>query len=143
MRLAVFEPDIAANLGAMIRSASCFGAGVDVIAPCGFPLSHKGLRRAAMDYMPKGGYRLHDSWDAFRPTVPGRLILLSTRADVPLHRFSFATDDTLVVGRESAGVPADVAESCDAALCIAMPGGGRSLNVSVAAGIALHAGAMG
>ena len=139
MRLAAFEPDIAANLGAMIRVCACFGAGLDVIEPCGFPLSDKTLRRAAMDYMPPGGWRRHDSWAHFRPTVPGRLILLSTGGQVPLHRFDFRADDTLMVGRESAGVPDMVAAVCDHVLRIGMPGQGRSLNVAVAAGIALHA----
>jgi len=138
MRLAVYEPDIAANLGAMIRICACFGTGLDVIEPCGFPLSDKALRRAAMDYMPEGGYRRHDSWAAFRPTVPGRLILLTTGSSIPLHGFAFEAEDTLMVGRESAGVPDAVAARCDAGVRIAMPGGGRSLNVGVAAGIALH-----
>lgn len=138
MRLAVYEPDIAANLGAMIRICACFGTGLDVIEPCGFPLSDKALRRAAMDYMPQGGYVRHDSWDRFRPTVTGRLVLLSTRAASPLHEFTFNPTDTLMVGRESAGVPDEVADACDHRVYIAMPGGGRSLNVGVAAGIALH-----
>jgi len=138
MRLAVFQPDIAANLGAMIRICACFGTGLDVIEPCGFPLSDKTLRRAAMDYMPEGGYRRHDSWESFRPTVPGRLILLTTGSSVPLHNFSFQGDDTLMVGQESAGVPDSIADLCDHRVRISMPGGGRSLNVGVAAGIALH-----
>ncbi|MEL6678265.1 MAG: tRNA (cytidine(34)-2'-O)-methyltransferase [Pseudomonadota bacterium] len=139
MRLAVFQPDIAANLGAMIRTAACFGCPVDVIEPCGFPFSVKALRRAAMDYADLAEVTRHDDWSAYLAArEPGaRLVLLSTRGTVPLWQHRFLPTDTLLMGRESAGVPDVVHDAANATVAIPLPGGGRSLNVSVAAGIAL------
>ena len=115
LRLAAFQPDIAPNLGAMIRLCSCFGLGLDVIGPCGFAMSDKRLRRAAMDYTERADVRLHVSWDAFQAACrPGRLVLLSTSGARPLWDFTFDTADTLMVGRESAGVPEDVRAAADA-----------------------------
>lgn len=140
MRLVAFQPDIAANLGAMIRISACFGVAIDVIEPCGFPLSARDLRRAAMDYGSAQDVHRHDSFEAWQAAQPSgaRLILLTTAGAAPLHGFRFHEEDRLMVGRESAGVPQSVASCADARVRIAMPGQGRSLNVSVAAGIALH-----
>lgn len=138
MRLAVFQPDIAANLGAMIRIAACFDVPLDVIEPCGFPLSIRALRRAAMDYADLADLTRHDSWQNYREIqTNGRLILLSTKATKSIWDFTFLPGDSLLMGRESAGVPAEVASACDSRVHIPMPGGGRSLNVAVSAGIAL------
>lgn len=138
MRLAVFQPDIAANLGSMIRLTACFDVPLDVIEPCGFPFSVKALRRAAMDYADLADITRHDSWESFSTSrPPSRLILLSTKASTSLWNFNFQPSDTLMMGRESAGVPDAVAASCDCRVHIPMPGGGRSLNVAVSAGIAL------
>ncbi len=137
LRIAAFQPDIAPNLGTMIRLAACFDAGIDVIEPCGFPFSVKSLRRSAMDYADIADIARHASWAAFQASRTGRVILMSTKAATPLWDFSFQAGDTLMLGRESAGVPDDVAAACDARLLIPMPGGGRSLNVAVSAGIAL------
>ena len=121
----------------MIRLAACFNAGIDVIEPCGFPFSVKALRRSAMDYADIADIPRHASWESFQAHRTGRLILMSTKAATPLWDFSFKTGDTIMMGRESAGVPESVADACDARLLIPMPGGGRSLNVAVSAGIAL------
>ncbi|MBZ0127599.1 MAG: tRNA (cytidine(34)-2'-O)-methyltransferase [Rhodobacteraceae bacterium] len=138
MRLAVYQPDIAPNLGAMIRICACFGVPLDVIEPCGFPLSQKALKRAAMDYADRADLCRHDSWPTYLALArPPRLVLLTTRSATPLWQFRFRAGDTLLMGRESAGVPAEVQQACDASVAIPMPGGGRSLNVAVAAGIAL------
>jgi len=138
LKLAVYQPDIAPNLGAMIRICACFGVALDVIEPCGFPLSAKTLKRAAMDYSERAEVTHHDSWQAFQnATQPSRLVLLTTAATDTIWDFEFRINDTLVMGRESAGVPKDVEESCFAHVKIPMPGGGRSLNVAVSAGIAL------
>jgi len=137
MRLAVYEPDIAQNLGTMIRLGACLGIPVDVIEPCGFPFSVKALRRSAMDYAELGEIRHHDSWEAYRPTAPGRIVLLTTRATQAVWDFRFRETDTVLVGRESAGVPEQVHRIVDAAILIPMPGGGRSLNVAVAAALTL------
>ncbi|NNU79300.1 tRNA (cytidine(34)-2'-O)-methyltransferase [Halovulum dunhuangense] len=137
MRLAAYQPDIAQNLGAMIRIAACFGLPLDVIGPCGFPFSLRALRRTAMDYARIADVTDHDDWAAFRSAQETRrLVLLSTRGAVPLWDFAFRPGDTLLVGRESAGVPAEVHAAADAAVAIPMPGGGRSLNVAVSCGIA-------
>ncbi len=137
LRIAAFQPDIAPNLGTMIRLAACFDVAIDVIEPCGFPFSVKALRRAAMDYADLADITRHNSWEAFQARRQGRLILLTTKAATPLWDFSFAAGDTILLGRESAGVPDAVAQAADARLLIPMPGGGRSLNVAVSAGIAL------
>lgn len=138
LRLAAYQPDIAANLGSMIRLSACFSVPLEVVEPCGFPFSVKALKRAAMDYAEIADIRRHDSWQHFCAETAGRrLVLLSTRSSVPLWDFQFRPGDTLMVGRESAGVPDEVHAAADAAVRIPMPGGGRSLNVAVAAGIAL------
>ena len=140
MRLALFQPDIPQNLGAAVRLCACLGAPLDVIEPCGFPVSDKGLRRAAMDYGGLAEVRRHDSWDAFlqaRERAAGRLLLFTTRAAEPYHRFSYAQGDTLLMGRESAGVPPDVHARAQAWLTIPMAKGARSLNVVAAAAMVL------
>jgi len=138
MRLCAFQPDIAPNLGAMIRLAACFGVPLDIIEPCGFPLSIKTLRRTAMDYADIADLVRHDSWERFQARRgDGRLVLLTTKASDPLWDFSFRADDTIMVGRESAGVPDDVARGCNARIHIPMSGTARSLNVAMTAGMAL------
>ncbi len=138
MKLAVYQPDIAANLGAIIRIGACFGAAIHVIEPCGFPFSAKPLRRSAMDYFDIAKIVHHDSWDDFAAANKGgRMILLSTKGRCELWGFAFRPDDFLLLGQESAGVPSEVADSCAETVKIPMPGPGRSLNVAVSAGIAL------
>jgi tRNA (cytidine/uridine-2'-O-)-methyltransferase len=138
VRLAAFEPDIAPNLGAMIRIAACFGCPVDVIGPCGFPFSAKAYRRTAMDYAKIAEISSHVDWAAYQAARgPGRLILMSTAGATPLWDHRFAAGDTLLMGRETAGVPGHVAQAADVTVTIPMPGGGRSLNVAVSAGIGL------
>lgn len=138
MRLAAYQPDIALNLGAMVRLCACFATPLDVIEPCGFAFSVKALRRSAMDYAESADVTRWESWDSYQGGgLPGRLILLTTAAATPLWDFRFAPDDRILVGRESAGVPPGVHAAADARLAIPMPGGGRSLNVAMAAGMAL------
>lgn len=138
MTLAAFQPDLAHNLGSMIRVAACFGAGMEVIEPCGFPLSSRQLKEAALDYGSGDAIMRHDSWEAFAQRHSGsRLVLLTTQANAHLWEFSFAPGDVIVTGRETAGVPADVAAACDARLRIPMASDARSLNVAMAAAIAL------
>lgn len=138
MRLCAFQPDIAPNLGAMIRLSACFAVPLDIIEPCGFPLSIKTLRRSAMDYADIADLVRHDSWDSFQQQRgAGRLVLMTTKAEASVWDFSFRPDDTIMVGRESAGVPADVDQACDARVRIPMSGAARSLNVAMCAGMAL------
>lgn len=139
MRLCAFQPDIAPNLGAMIRLSACFGVPLDIIEPCGFPLSIKALRRSAMDYADIADLTRHDSWQDFQraQTGTGRLVLLTTRASDMLWDFEFRPTDTLMMGRESAGVPQDVHDACTAHVRLPMTGAARSLNVAMCAGMAV------
>lgn len=138
MRLCAFQPDIAPNLGAMIRLSACFDVPLDIIEPCGFPLSIKTLRRSAMDYADIADLVRHDSWDSFQAQRgAGRLVLMTTKAEASIWDFSFRPDDTIMVGRESAGVPEAVDLVCDARIRIPMSGAARSLNVAMCAGMAL------
>jgi len=137
MRLALYQPDIPQNTGAMLRLAACFGVAVDVIEPCGFPLDDRRMRRAGMDYMARVRIARHASWDRFAAHAPGRIVLLTTKGDVAYDRFAWAPRDVLLVGRESAGVPDAVHEAAAARVVIPMAPGARSLNVAQAAAIAL------
>jgi tRNA (cytidine/uridine-2'-O-)-methyltransferase len=138
MRLALFEPDIPQNLGAFIRLAACLGAPLDIIEPCGFPVDDKRIRRAAMDYVDLAHIARHASWDAFRrDRTPGRLVLLTTAGTQIFPDMVFRTGDTLLLGRESAGVPAAVHDAADVRLRIPLQPGARSLNVALAAAMVL------
>ena len=140
MRLVLYQPEIAQNAGAGIRAAACFGAGVDIIEPCGFPPDAKGLKRAAMDYGAIAPPTLHSSWRAFSHSVErrsGRLILLSTKGTAALWDFAFAETDLLLIGQESAGVPDEVRAACDSLIRIPIASRARSLNAAAAGAIAL------
>jgi tRNA (cytidine/uridine-2'-O-)-methyltransferase len=138
MRLALYEPDIPQNLGAFIRLAACLATPLDVIEPCGFPVDDKRIRRAAMDYYDLAALRRHASWAAFQRDRPaGRLVLLTTAGAVPLPQARFQADDTLLLGRESAGVPAEVHAAADLRVRVPMQEGARSLNVALAAAMVL------
>jgi tRNA (cytidine/uridine-2'-O-)-methyltransferase len=137
MRIALYQPDIAANTGTIIRLGACMGVAVDIIEPCGFPYGDAAMRRAGLDYMPKAQVTRHDSWQAFRVTIQGRMILASTKAHTPYTGFAFRPDDTLLMGQETAGVPDAVHAAADAAVLIPMQASTRSLNVALAAGMIL------
>ncbi|MEO0342804.1 MAG: TrmH family RNA methyltransferase [Pseudomonadota bacterium] len=138
MRLVSYQPDIAPNLGALIRLSACFDTPLDIIEPCGFPLSIKSLRRAAMDYANVADLKRWPSWERFVLEGPaGRKVLLTTKADQNLWEFDFKDTDILILGRESAGVPTDVANMCDVQLRIPISMEARSLNVTTAGAIAL------
>lgn len=139
MRIALYQPDIAGNVGAVMRLATCLGVALDIIMPCGFTFSDKTLKRAAMDYGAACEVERHANAEAFFATMAGRRILLMTSAgDQSLERFAFAADDVLLFGSESRGAPPDVHDRADARLRIAMQRPFRSLNLAVSAGIALH-----
>jgi tRNA (cytidine/uridine-2'-O-)-methyltransferase len=141
MRLALYEPDIPQNTGTMLRLASVMRIGVDIIEPCGFLLDDRRMRRAGMDYLDHVSMKRHTSWTAFRANRAengcGRLLLLTTAGDIPYCGFEYAPDDTLLMGRESAGVPDAVHDAADARLCIPMAPEARSLNVALAAAMTL------
>lgn len=136
IRLALYQPDIAGNTGTMLRMAACLGIGVDLIEPAGFDISDRALKRAGMDYIEMAALTRHIDFARFedqRRQQDRRLVLLSTRAELAYTRFAFADGDVLLLGRESAGVPQAVHDCADARLTIPMRGGGRSLNVALAA----------
>jgi tRNA (cytidine/uridine-2'-O-)-methyltransferase len=137
MRIALFQPDIAGNVGTILRLAACLGAGVDIIEPCGFPFSDRGLRRAGMDYADDVEMVRHADWAAFERQRTSRIVLMTTKGSASLYDASFAPNDILLFGSESAGAPDHVHAAADLALRIPLRPGFRSLNVAVAAGIAL------
>jgi len=140
MRLALFEPDIPANTGTILRLAACLRIPVDIIEPAGFDMSERALRRAGLDYLACAQVHRHASFEAFeaqRAALASRLVLLTTAASTRYTDFAFSANDTLLVGRESAGVPERVHAAADARLRIPLASGMRSLNVAVAAAIAL------
>ena len=142
MRLALYQPDIPQNTGTMLRLAACLGVAVDVIGPTGFDMTDRALRRAGLDYLDHADITRHVSFAAFvaarqGATPPSRLILLTTRGQTAHCAFAYAPGDTLLVGRESAGVPDTVHALADAQVRIPMRPGLRSLNVAVSAAIVL------
>lgn len=138
MRLALYQPDIPQNTGTMLRLAACLGVAVDLIEPCGFIWNDRRLRRAGMDYLEGVDLTRHESWSAFcAGRAPGRLVLLTTAGAVAYTDFAFRPSDVLLVGRESAGVPAAVHAAAEARVVIPMAPGARALNVALAAAMAL------
>ncbi|MCE7027017.1 tRNA (cytidine(34)-2'-O)-methyltransferase [Jiella avicenniae] len=136
--IVLFQPDIAGNTGTILRLAACFGLTVEIVEPAGFDSSDRALKRAGMDYLAMAALRRHDDWSAFLRDVeirPGRIVLLTTRAETTHTDFAFRPSDRLLFGRESAGVPDTVHARADARLTIPMIAGARSLNLAVSAGI--------
>lgn len=138
MRIALYEPEIAGNVGAVLRLGACLGAAVDLIEPMGFAWDDRRVRRAAMDYIDHVEVTRHPDFGAFRTGLgQARLVLFTTKAAQPLYDFAFRDDDVLLFGKESAGVPADVAAICDARLRIPIRAEVRSMNLASAATLAL------
>lgn len=137
MRLALYQPDIAANVGAALRLGACLAVPIDIIGPCGFPLSDASLRRAAMDYATLANWTLHADWQAFRAEHRERLVLLTTHAALPHHQAAFASDDILVLGRESAGAPDWLHEAAALRVGVPLARNARSLNLVTAAALVL------
>ncbi len=140
MRLALYQPDIPQNLGAAIRLAACLGVALDVIEPCGFPLTDTALKRAALDYGDKALLSRHASLAAFRAAPEregGRLVLVETDGAARFQDFAFSTGDTLILGRESAGSPGELYAAAQASVRVPMLAGLRSLNVVVAGAVVL------
>jgi tRNA (cytidine/uridine-2'-O-)-methyltransferase len=137
MRIALFQPEIPGNVGAILRLSACLNVDVDIIEPCGFVFSDSKLKRAGMDYIDHVSMTRHNDWDSFHKAASGRVILLSSKAEARLSDFAFRPDDILLMGQESAGVPDFVRAKCDAQLRIPINPAVRSLNVSIACAIAL------
>ncbi len=137
MRIALFEPDQAGNVGTILRLGACLGIGVDVIEPCGFPLSDRGLKRAGMDYLEVAALTRHADWESFLSACTSRIALFTTRGAIPLPDARFAPGDTLLLGSESRGAPQHVHDRADLRVRIPLVADARSLNIAVAAGIGL------
>lgn len=139
VRLVLFQPDIPQNLGAVIRLSACFALPLDIIEPCGFPLTDAKAKRAALDYGPEAIVSRHVSWESFATSDVargGRIVLFTTKGSQPLQDFRFGEQDLLLFGRESAGVPEEVAATIPDRVRIPLRPGARSLNVAMSAGIA-------
>ena len=139
VRMALYEPDIPQNTGAILRLGACLGVAVDIIEPCGFVLDDRRMRRAGMDYLDRVAMSRHASWEAFLHGHAGRLVLLTTQGEDCVSEFRFCIADTFLLGRESAGVPEPVHDAAEARVVIPMTKGTRSLNVALAAAMALGA----
>lgn len=140
MRLVLYQPDIPQNVGAAIRAAACFGAALEIVEPCGFPLDGRAVKRAAMDYGALTEIGRHASWEAFLESparASGRLILLTTGTDRTIYDCAFEQTDLVMLGRESAGAPEAVHAAADIRATIPLAPGARSLNVVVAGAVAL------
>ena len=130
LQIVAYQPEIALNLGTIVRTCACLDLALHVVEPCGFPFSVKALKRSAMDYADIADISHHNDWDHFKKGFNGRKVLLTTKATQSYTDFEYRKDDALILGRESAGVPQSVVDDCDEHITIPMPGGGRSLNVA-------------
>ncbi len=137
MRIALYQPDIPQNTGNILRLGACLNVPVDIIEPCGFPLSDRGLKRAGLDYLTIAAMTRFDSWEIYLAELEAdaRLILLTTSSTIAYTDFTFTRHDVLLMGRESAGVPTGVHDRADGRIVIPMAPGARSLNVSSACAI--------
>lgn len=137
MRLALYQPDIPQNCGTLLRLAACLGVAVDLIEPFGFLWDDRRLRRAGLDYAALAQVTRHPSWEAFQTTRHGRLVLLTSAAAESYTQATYGPEDLLLLGRESAGVPAEVHDAADLRVAIPLCPGFRSLNVAVAGAMVL------
>jgi tRNA (cytidine/uridine-2'-O-)-methyltransferase len=137
MRIALFEPEIAGNVGAIMRLGACMGVPVDLIEPMGFEWDDRRVRRTAMDYIDHVDVTRHTSFGDFRAATPGRLVLFTTKGEASPYDFEFEADDLLLFGKESGGVPAEIAAASDAKLRIPIRAEVRSFNLAMAAALAL------
>jgi tRNA (cytidine/uridine-2'-O-)-methyltransferase len=140
MQIALFQPDIPQNTGTILRLCACLDVAAHIIEPAGFPVSDRHFRRAGMDYLDQVSITRHDSWSKFkqwRNEAGIRLVLFTTKGAGSYLDFRYGRDDVLLFGRESAGVPDEVAAVAAARLVIPIKPGLRSLNVAMAAAMAL------
>ena len=138
--IALIEPDIAGNVGAILRTAACLGITVHIVEPCGFPFGVRALRRAGMDYAASADIIRHADIAAFLTAMAARerrMVLMTTAGATPMPRFSFSPKDVLIMGSEGKGAPQVIHDAADARVVIPLQAGYRSFNVSVAAGIGL------
>ncbi|HLZ78572.1 MAG TPA: tRNA (cytidine(34)-2'-O)-methyltransferase [Sphingomonas sp.] len=132
MRIALHQPEIAGNVGTILRLAACFGLPVDVIEPCGFAFSDRALARAGMDYAERAAVTRHADWQAFRTARAERLILFTTTGDTRLPDMRFEANDVLLFGSESAGAPPHVHDAAAQRIRVPIAADARSLNIAMA-----------
>ena len=139
MKILLYQPDIAGNVGTIMRMSVCFDLELNIIEPCGFPFDeNKIMKRSAMDYLDNVKLKRYSSFEEFKENNKDcRVILLTTKSSVPYHTFSFKENDVIMVGRESAGVPEEIQNSVDSRLLIPMKNGARCLNVAISLSIVL------
>jgi len=137
-KIALYEPDIPQNTAAIIRTCACLGAKLEIIEPCGFLLSDKRFKRVVMDYMDWDKIDLYKSSEHFFETKENqRIILMTTKASLSYTKFNFNKNDTILFGRESAGVPENIHQSINDQLKIPMNKSARSLNIASSVAIVL------
>ena len=137
-KIALYEPDIPQNTAAIIRTCVCLGAKLEIIEPCGFHLSDKRFKRVVMDYMDLDKIKIHQSADKFFEEKKNhRVVLMTTKASMSYLNFEFEKDDTILFGRESAGVPENIHQSINDRLKIPMNENARSLNIASSVAIVL------
>lgn len=128
--IAMYQPDIPQNMGAMMRLCACMDVSLEIIEPCGFPWNDKKISKSAMDYLTSVKITRHKDWEAFLLAMGSRRIILMTTKGATLHYdFEFMAGDVLLAGRESAGAPEEVHARADARVVIPMENGQRSLNI--------------
>lgn len=138
MRIALYQPEIAGNVGAVLRLGACFGVAVDLIEPLGFAWDDRRVRRAAMDYIDHVAITRHRGFAEFQASIgAGRLVLFTTKASQSAYDFSYAPGDVLLFGKESAGVPPEVAQAAAARVRIPLRAEVRSFNLATSAALAL------
>ena len=137
IKIALYQPDIPQNTGSILRLAACLNIAVDIIEPCGFVWNERKMRRAGMDYLDNVAINRHSSWQEYDKAPRKRLILMSTKASIKYTDFNFQAGDTLLMGRESAGVPDDIHNMADARIIIPMANQMRSINVAMSAAMVL------
>ena len=137
MKILLYQPDIAGNVGTIIRMAVCFDIELNIIEPCGFPFDEdKIVKRSAMDYFEFVKLKRYDSFESFKENNKDcRIVLLTTKSSIPYYDFKFEENDVIMVGRESAGVPEEIHNNVDNRLLIPMKNGARCLNVAVSLSI--------
>ncbi len=137
-KIALYEPDIPQNTAAIIRTCACLGAKLEIIEPCGFHLSDKRFKRVVMDYIDLDKIKIHQSVDKFFESKKNhRVVLMTTKASTSYLKFKFEKDDTILFGRESAGVPENIHQSINDRLKIPMNENTRSLNIASSVAIVL------
>ncbi len=144
MKIALYQPEIAGNVGTIIRNCACFGADLHIIEPCGFPFDVQKIKRSAMDYYDLVKIVRHNSFNEFyEEQVIGansRLILATTKADKDIKNFRFTDDDVVLFGQESTGLPQEIHQKASEKIKISMKENTRSLNLAISCGIILHQG---